>query len=130
MKIALILPIVVFGALDLGSIGSSFAEPALFLATFGGWFAMRWALADQRGRCPVCLRLLANPVRIGHSSRILLEWHGTELVCLRGHGLLHVPERPAIWFSTQQWMDLDASWSGLFPDATVQGVGAAGPAGL
>jgi len=115
-KLALVLPIVIFGALDLGSLGSSISDIALLIAALGGMFAMGWALADQRRRCPVCLRILANPVRIGQSSRMLLEWHGTELVCLRGHGLLHIPERPAIWFTTQQWMDLDSSWSGLFSD--------------
>ena len=115
-KFALLLSIVIFGALDLASIGSFVLEPVvLFVAFFGGSFAMRWTLADQRRRCPVCLRHLANPVRIGHSSRMLLEWHGTELMCLQGHGLLHIPERPSIWFSAQRWMDLGPSWSGLFP---------------
>jgi hypothetical protein len=114
-KILLVLPIVMFGALDIGSTGSTVSPIALWLAPFGGLLAMRWVLTDQRERCPVCLRLLANPVRIGQSSRILLEWNGTELMCLRGHGLLHVPERPAIWFSGQRWVNFDPSWSGLFP---------------
>jgi hypothetical protein len=114
-KFALVLPIVIFGALDLTNLGSLPGPSALMLAFPGAAFAMRWILADQRRRCPVCLRHLANPVRIGHSSRMLLEWHGTELMCLRGHGLLHIPERPSIWFSAQRWMDLGPSWSGLFP---------------
>jgi hypothetical protein len=76
---------------------------------------MRWILEDQRRRCPTCLRLLAKPVRIGHASRTLLEWHGSEFMCLRGHGLLHVPEQPSIWPGEQRWLDLDPSWSGLFP---------------
>jgi hypothetical protein len=80
---------------------------------------MRWVLDDQRNRCPVCLRLLSNPVRIGQSSHMFLEWHGTELMCLHGHGLLHVPARPSIWFTRQRWMDLGPSWSGLFPGPTV-----------
>jgi hypothetical protein len=114
-KSALVLPIVIFGALDLTNIGSLPGPSALMLAFPGAALAMRWILADQRRRCPVCLRHLANPVRIGHSSRMLLEWYGTELMCLRGHGLLHIPERPSIWFSAQRWMDLGPSWSGLFP---------------
>jgi hypothetical protein len=114
-KIVLVLPIVMFGALDIGSTGSTISPIALWVAPFGGLLAMRWVLADQRERCPVCLRLLANPVRIGQLSRILLEWNGTELMCLKGHGLLHVSERPAIWFSGQRWMNFDPSWSGLFP---------------
>jgi hypothetical protein len=44
-----------------------------------------------------------------------LEWNGTELMCLKGHGLLHVPDSPAIWFSKQRWLCLDPSWSVLFP---------------
>jgi hypothetical protein len=114
-KILLVLPIVTFGALDMASTGSTVSPMAMWVASFGGLLAMRWVLADQRERCPVCLRLLANPVRIGESSRILLEWNGTELMCLKGHGLLHVSERPAIWFSGQRWVNFDPSWSGLFP---------------
>ncbi len=65
-------------------------------------------------RLPEAACWLANPVRIGESSRILLEWHGTELMCLRGHGLLYVPEWPAIWSARQSWMALGPSWRGLF----------------
>jgi len=115
VKILLVLPIVVFGSLDLASLGSSVLPFALDTAFFSGLFAARWILADQRRRCPVCLRLLANPVRLGEPSRILLEWHGTELMCLRGHGMLYVPEWPAIWSRRQRWLALGPSWSGLFP---------------
>jgi hypothetical protein len=114
-KTLLVLPIVVFGSLDLASLGSSVSPFALHIAFFSGLFAARWILADQRRRCPVCLRLLANPVRMGEPSRILLEWHGTELMCLRGHGMLYVPEWPAIWSSRQRWLALGPSWGGLFP---------------
>lgn len=114
-KIALILPTTLFGALDLSSLGAHFLPVAAQLMLFSWVFALRWALIDQQRRCPVCLNLLANPVRIGQSSRMLLEWHGTELICLRGHGLLHIPDRPAIWFTQQRWTDFDPSWSGLFP---------------
>jgi hypothetical protein len=113
-KTLLVLPIVMFGSLDVASLGSSLSPLYLDAALFGSMFAVRWINADQRKRCPVCLRLLANPVRIGESSRILLEWHGTELMCLRGHGLLYVPEWPAIWSGRQRWMHLGPSWGGLF----------------
>jgi hypothetical protein len=114
-KALLVLPIVLFGSLDLATVVSSLSPLYLDLALFGSIFAVRWINADQRKRCPVCLRLLVNPVRIGESSRILLEWHGTELMCLRGHGLLYVPEWPAIWSGRQRWMGLGTSWGGLFP---------------
>jgi hypothetical protein len=114
-KALLVLPIVLFGSLGLASAGGSLSPLYFDLALFGSLFAVRWINADQRKRCPVCLSLLANPVRIGESSRILLEWHGTELMCLRGHGLLYVPEWPAIWSGQQRWLDLGQSWGGLFP---------------
>jgi hypothetical protein len=76
--------------------------------------ALRWVLVDQRRRCPVCLRRLAHPVHIGDSGHTFLGWNVTELVCSRGHGLLHVPEVPAGWSAIQRWMRLDPSWNGLF----------------
>lgn len=113
-KALLVLPIVLFGSLDLTSLGNSVSPLYFDAVILASMFAVRWINADQRKRCPVCLRLLANPVRIGESSRILLEWRGTELMCLRGHGLLYVPEWPAIWSRRQRWMHLGPSWGGLF----------------
>lgn len=112
LKLALLLPIVWCGSLDLAStIGTGFQPHGLIVATI---VATRWALIDQRRRCPVCLRLLSNPTRIGGPSRIFLEWYGTELICAHGHGLLYVPEIPTSCYSTQRWEYLDASWSTLF----------------
>ncbi len=76
--------------------------------------AFRWVLVDQRRRCPECLRLLDHPMRVGRPSQTFLEWYGTEFVCMKGHGLMHVPEIPTTSFETQRWMRLDRSWSGLF----------------
>lgn len=77
-------------------------------------FAYRWALHDQRNRCPDCLRRLSNPVRVGQPSCNFLSWNGTELICTVGHGLLHIPELPTSWCSTQRWLSLDSSWLCLF----------------
>jgi len=77
-------------------------------------FGMRWALLDQRQRCPVCLRRVTHPANVGLVSRMFLAWSGTELICEGGHTLLHVPGLPTSWFSTQQWMLLDSSWDFLF----------------
>jgi hypothetical protein len=114
-KIALLLPIVFFGTLDLASMTGMkiFAGPLHFIL-IGNAAAFRWALIDQRRRCPECLRLLAHPARIGLPSQTFLAWYGTEFVCVKGHGLLHVPEIPTVSFRTQSWMHLDPSWSGLF----------------
>jgi hypothetical protein len=123
LKFLMIVPIVYLGALDLayanGSIPrgtSEFLE--LFCSFWALLFAFRWALRDQRKRCPVCLRILTNPARVGQASRNFLAWNGTELVCLSGHGLLHVPDIPTSWFSSQRWLSLDPSWSALFPVGT------------
>lgn len=112
VKIALLSVIVFFGILDLAWITSTPIQPHGWLV--GYVFALRWALKDQRKRCPVCLRLLTNPIQIGRISQIFLEWYGTELMCARGHGLLHVTEIPTSCYSTQRWLYLDDSWSNLF----------------
>ena len=115
-KIMLLLPIVVLGSFDLAYSIALFAhlhfEAPLFLAA---WIlGARWLLRDQQQRCPVCLRLLGNPVGIGQASQTFLGWYGTELMCAKGHGLLQVPEIPTSSSSTSQWIQLDPSWSGLF----------------
>jgi hypothetical protein len=75
--------------------------------------ALRWAIMDQQRRCPVCLRLLTNPIIIGTPSRTFLEWYGTESTCPHGHGLLHTPEISSSC-SRPQWLSLGDSWSALF----------------
>jgi hypothetical protein len=111
-KIALLLPIVVCLSMDLGAaVSPGLALDGLILGYVVGF---RWALADQRNRCPVCLRLLTSPTRIGGASHAFLAWYGTELICGRGHGLLHVPEIRTSSYWTQRWVYLDSSWSELF----------------
>jgi hypothetical protein len=122
-KFILIVPIVYFGSLDLAySSGSMSVGTSELLEVFSSFWALllafRWALRDQRRRCPVCLCTLTNPARVGQFSRNFLAWNGTELVCLSGHGLLHVPDIPTSWFSNQRWLYLDPSWSALFPVGT------------
>lgn len=120
VKFTLLLPAIYFGSLDLAHI-FAVSVPATqyiqIIATFlMGLFGFRWALQDQRRRCPVCLCTLTNPARVGQPSRNFLAWSGTELICAGGHGLLHVPELPTSWFATQRWLYLDSSWSALFPE--------------
>jgi MacB-like periplasmic core domain len=127
-KLALILPVVYFGSLDLAHFSTSItAEASQYLQGISSFcallFAFRWILRDQRRRCPVCLRLLTNPARVGQPSRNFLAWNGTELICTGGHGLLHVPEIATSWFSTQRWLYLDPSWKGLFSDAAAASAG-------
>ncbi|MGH9588658.1 MAG: hypothetical protein ACRD3F_17070 [Acidobacteriaceae bacterium] len=113
-KMALLFPTVICGALDITGALKHIAPLAIQFTFLGIFLGVRWALLDQRRRCPVCLRLLAKPVRIGESSHTFLEWNGIEIACLGGHGVLHVPERPSIWSSRQRWLHFDASWKILF----------------
>lgn len=121
-KLGLLLPIVYFASLDLAHLTTSIdpikSEYIQLLAAFSlCLFGLRWVLRDQRERCPVCLRTLTNPARVGHPSRNFLAWNGTELICTGGHGLLHVPEIETSWFSTQRWLYLDPSWEILFAES-------------
>ena len=74
-----------------------------------------WAIADQRLRCRQCLRSLGFPVRIGTPGSFFLTWSGTELICLEGHGVLHVPLLAPSWDEeSEHWISLDDSWRSLF----------------
>jgi hypothetical protein len=122
-KIALLLPIVYFVSLDLAfgltKINREQAVYIQLLSTFSMClFGLRWLLKDQRQRCPVCLRRVANPAHVGQASRTFLDWNGTEMMCMGGHTLLHVPSLPTSWFSTQRWLYLDTSWGFLFAGST------------
>ncbi len=120
-KFALVLAIVDLGSTGL-AYGLSASGPitAIYIQIATAFpallFGFRWILQDQRRRCPECLRLLSNPARVGQASCNFLSWNGTELFCARGHGLLHIPELPTSWFSTQRWLCLDSSWLCLFPE--------------
>ncbi len=121
VKLGLVAPIVFFTSVDLAYGLCQAPWPVsiyLQLASsfLGFLFGFRWALRDQRRRCPVCLQLLTNPAQVGQDSRNFLAWHGAELICAGGHGLLHIPEMPTSWFSTQRWLYLDPSWRGLFDE--------------
>jgi hypothetical protein len=117
VKTALILPALYCGTLDLIALAESIHSVAPMMAIYPGYpLVIAWMAADQRRRCPVCLRRLTNPVRVGEGAGPLLGSSATELVCLRGHGLLHIPEFPTTCFHAQRWFSLDASWSGLFRD--------------
>ena len=71
-----------------------------------GW-AVLWSLADQRRRCPVCLRRLELPVTIGSWASVF-DPATTELVCPDGHGSLAVLEPEAA--DQDHWVKLDKSW--------------------
>ncbi len=100
----LLLPPIVFGAFV--AIGVLPVAPQGAIVSLV--LALRWVLQDQRRRCPVCLRALSHPVRIGEASHMFLAWYGTELLCTRGHGWLHVPEIPTSSYAEPRWLYLEA----------------------
>jgi hypothetical protein len=122
-KIVLTVAVGYFGALDIAYWNfadySPSAEFLQFAATFCiCLFGLRWALMDQSRRCPVCLRRVTHPAQVGIASCNFLGWNGTEMICMGGHALLHVPSLPTSWFGRQRWMYLDTSWDFLFADTT------------
>lgn len=83
----------------------SFFAPYLVCAF---WiFALRWILADQRRRCPVCLRLLAAPVRIGTPARTFLEPYAAGSICSRGHGLLQTGSISITYTEPARWLGIE-----------------------
>jgi len=106
-KLLLVLALFYFGAMTSTRLRHAAGSGILFLL-WNCIFAFRWILADQRRRCPVCLHLLSHPVHVGQASRIFLGWDGTEFLCRKGHGLLHVPQTPTSWYGTQRWLSLDS----------------------
>ncbi len=101
--------ITMLGGTDLST------EPlSTWLFMLGSMGALVWSIADQRRRCRVCLRRLGMAAHVGCPGCLLLNWAGTELVCMEGHGMLHVPEMAACWQEPDRWTSLDDSWQGLF----------------
>lgn len=91
-----------------------FVALSAWLFVMGSTGALAWSIADQRQRCRVCLKRLGMAAHIGCTGCLLLDWAGTELVCVEGHGMLHVPEMAACWQEPDQWTFLDESWQELF----------------
>lgn len=99
VKISLLAPTVIFATSALTAV----FPPATFILYFGFIFGFRWALADQKQRCPVCLHFLSNPVEVGNPANVLLQPHGTEVTCARGHGSLYMPAALTSWSMSQKW---------------------------
>jgi len=118
-RIVLLMPIVYFASVDLAYWNVAFTpSSSVYIQLTASFsiclFGLRWVLKDQRQRCPVCLRRVEHPAQVGQASRTFLDWNGTELMCMGGHTLLHVPGLPTSWFSTQRLLYLDTSWGFLF----------------
>jgi hypothetical protein len=106
LKIALVQPILLGGFI---LVNYSRTIPLLPMGLGVYWIVVnRWVLADQRRRCPVCLKLLTDPVRIGTPSGTFLDWYGAESLCADGHGLQHAPEISASYCDVERWLCLDS----------------------
>jgi len=79
-----------------------------FLGGFG--LVAIWVFADQRRRCPVCLRRMAQPVTVG-SWGSMFDPVTTEFLCDEGHGALSLDESEM--GAGDRWITLDTSWRGL-----------------
>ena len=108
LKIALVQPFMLCGF--VGFVWMAPMVPIVAqMMVFATWaLTFRWVLLDQRRRCPVCLRLLTEPVRIGTPSGTFLEWYGAGAMCPCGHGMLETPEAGASFSGRPQWLRLDA----------------------
>ncbi len=122
IKIAALLATAYFASVDLACLFvQPFSESSKYIQAASSIalciLGLGWAFRDQQRRCPVCLRRMAHAVEVGQPSRTFLDWNGSELICERGHALLHIPQIPTSWFDTQRWVCLDGSWQFLFlPD--------------
>lgn len=108
IKIVLLPPILFLATAAVARI----FPPAAGILFVGLIFGLRWVLADQRRRCPVCLHFLANPVELDGHTHMVFQPHGTELTCARGHGSLYVPDAPTSWCQKQRWQYMSISPSG------------------
>jgi hypothetical protein len=118
-KIAMILGIVYILPVDLVYCRTSGFAPAASCLQFLLTLALSisgfcWTVDDQHRRCPVCLRRVTHPARVGIASRTFLAWNGTELMCKGGHALLYIPAAPTSWSHAPRWVYLDPSWKFLF----------------
>ena len=121
LKMTLLLPPLFCGPLILSRLGSFGSRESVYalqscLTFTSAIVGAHWCLWDQVRRCPRCLRILARPAHVGEPSRSFLSWSGMELMCLGGHGLLHVPDFRTSWFSHNRWLALDSSWGALFQE--------------
>jgi hypothetical protein len=73
--------------------------------------SMIWCIADQRRRCPSCLRRLVLPVTVG-SWGSQFEPSATEMLCEAGHGALALSDTETN--GQDHWTELDESWKTLF----------------
>lgn len=122
-KSALLLLVVLIAGLEFTNASSItmiggtdlLSEPlSTWLFLIGCMTALTWSVQDHRVRCRVCMHRLGLAAHVGCPGSLLLNWAGTEMVCISGHGMLHVPEMRSSWMEPERWTLLDNSWQELF----------------
>jgi hypothetical protein len=98
----------------LRALGGGLIFAIAFIVAFD--WAVVWSMADQQHRCPICLRRLIRPARIGTWASVF-EPVATEWICEAGHGALceHEidPRRSDRWIKLE--MEPDATPSAPAP---------------
>jgi len=108
-KIALLVPLTFLLSVDLFAPLHPFSSfPAFLLQSLVfallALTAFHWAALDCNLRCKHCFRCLAEPVRVGCPSHSFLEWSGFERLCMKGHGVLSIPEIETSSFRSRRWL--------------------------
>jgi hypothetical protein len=107
------LPIPITGGVDARTAG-----PLVLLFLMAAALALRWSLADQDSRCPVCCRVVSMPVTVGSPSSLILDRPGVQFLCRRGHGTLLLSDLRACTGERSRWTPADRSWEEVFLGAT------------
>jgi hypothetical protein len=83
--------------------------------------AVRYALVDQRSRCPVCQRSLCMPVDLGVPGSILFDLPAVEYICAYGHGTLYLPEPTSEGVRLPAWRPPTGWWDELLGTSAPSG---------
>jgi hypothetical protein len=83
--------------------------------------AVRYALIDQRSRCPVCQRSLSMPVDLGVPGSILFDLPAVESICAYGHGTLYRPEPTSEGVREPAWRPPTGWWGELLGTSAPSG---------
>lgn len=83
--------------------------------------AVRYALVDQRSRCPVCQRSLSMPVDLGVPGSILFDLPAVESICAYGHGTLYRPEPTSEGVRLPAWRPPTGWWDELLGSSAPSG---------
>ena len=79
--------------------------------------ALGWSVRDQNARCRLCLTRLRTQILLSPATVPLLDPSGSDLLCDKAHGMLHIPAMQFSSLDSERWIDFDESWQTLARDA-------------